>query len=432
MEANSNIRIREYKYNAVDYLIYFMVATSSFLVFQVKGQELLMLLQTLFCLFMLAYYKRVFFIKNIIVNAVFISVFLAMISALINNVRASYTKTAVYMTIVLIPVYFAAGYYNHYLSDHPAKWEIIRNALKLMCLVQMCWCLMQFVLYKGAGIDLNQIVFVDKLHLLESASFYKGGEVFMPTGLCWHPIIMAPVLVLAYYLFNHIVIKAIVLLEALFIGNSTVLIVIGLCIVLDVVHTIYRWIKSGKISKIVAIGIIAALALLILVIAFTKVPELIWEKVSFVLQRITGASNDLSTEAHIRYYTSYAKVLDNSSVSQILFGYGEGCSGYTMSFLYSQYASMKSWAVETDIMNMIYSRGLIGFAAFLGFLAQIIAKGCKRDFRYVTIPICFLAAGITYNVQFSWVFFLEILLLLSLEQDINIFGKQDKGRRFFW
>ena len=103
-----------------------------------------------------------------------------------------------------------------------------------------------------------------------------------------------------------------------------------------------------------------------------------------------------------------------------------------MSFLYSQYASMKSWAVETDIMNMIYSRGLIGFAAFLGFLAQIIAKGCKRDFRYVTIPICFLAAGITYNVQFSWVFFLEILLLLSLEQDINIFGKQDKGRRFFW
>ena len=433
METNTNLWIKKpIKYNAFDYLIYFMIATSSFLVFQVRGQELLMLLQTLFCLVMLAYYKRVFFIKNMIVNAVFVSVFLAMLSALLHNVRASYTKTAVYMMIVLVPVYFATGYFNHYLKDQPEKWEIIRNALKLMCLVQMIWCLMQFVLYKGAGIDLNQIVFVERLHLQEYASFYKGGEIFMPTGLCWHPIIMAPVLILAYYLFHHIAIKAFVLLEALFIGNSTVLIAVMLCVVLDVIHAIYKGLKAGKIRKIVVIGIVSIVILAIVALLFTNLAARIWEKFSYVLQRITGDSNDLSTMAHIRYYTSYWKVFDNSSVIQILFGYGESCSGYTMSYLYSQYTSLGNWAVETDIMNIIYSRGIIGFLVFIGFLVQIIVKGRRIDYRYVTIIFCLFIAGVTYNVQFSWVLFLELLMTMSLEQRINLFGNKEKEHRIVW
>ena len=52
--------MRAHKYNAIDYLIYFMVATPSFLVIQVRGQEFLMLMQTLFCVVMLFYYKNFF------------------------------------------------------------------------------------------------------------------------------------------------------------------------------------------------------------------------------------------------------------------------------------------------------------------------------------------------------------------------------------
>ena len=432
MEARTNLWIKTYRYTAVDYLIFFMIATSSLLVFQVKGQELLMLLQTLFCLFMLVFYKKVFFIKNILINAVFISVLLAMVSALINNVRASYTKTAVYMMIVLVPVYFAAGYLNHYLQDHPAKWNIIRSALKLMCLIQMIWVALQFYLFKVYEIDLNQVLFVEKLHIIDIASFYKGGVEFMPSGFCWHPIIMAPVLVLAYFLFNNIVMKAFVLLEGLFIGNSTVLIVVALCFAADCIYIVYGWVKSGRVSKFLIIGVFSVLALAILVLSFTKVPELVWKKVSFVIQRIIGESDDLSTMAHVRYYTSFWKVMDISSLSQIFFGYGEGCSGYTMSYLYHQYTSLKCWAVETDIMNIIYSRGILGFLTFLGFLAQIVVKGRKIDYRYVVIPIVFLLSGITYNIQFSWVVFVELLMVFSLEHGVNLFEKRKGRNSYLW
>ncbi len=432
METKANLWIKNYKYTAVDYLIFFMLATSSLLVFQVKGQELLMLVQTMFCLFMLVYYKKVFFIKNILINAVFLSVLLAMISALINNVRESYTKTAVYMMIVLVPVYFAAGYLNHYLQNHVEKWNIIRNALKLMCLIQMIWVALQFFLFKIYEIDLNQVLFVDKLHIIDNASFYKGGIEYMPTGFCWHPIIMAPVLVLAYFLFNSIVIKAFAILEGLFIGNSTVLIVVMLCFAIDCVYIVYCSVKSGRVSKFLIIGVFSVLVLALLVLSFTRVPELIWQKVSFVIQRIVGESDDLSTMAHVRYYTSYWKVLEFSSLNQIFFGYGEGCSGYTMSYLYNQYSSLKCWAVETDIMNIIYSRGIVGFLTFLGFLAQIVVKGWKVDYRYVAITICFLLAGITYNIQFSWVLFLELLMVLSLEHKVNLFEKKKGGRDYLW
>ena len=254
----------------------------------------------------------------------------------------------------------------------------------------------------------------------------------MPTGLCWHPIIMAPVLLLAYYLFNNIVIKGFVVLEALFIGNSTVLIAVVLCVVLDVVHGLYIFTKSGRAKKIVLFGIIGVIVLAVLVLSCTSIPTLIVEKIGFVIQRITGETTDLSTMAHIRYYTSVEKVFDVSTFSQILFGYGEGCSGYTMSFLYGQYSSLGSWAVETDIMNTLYSRGIIGFCAFLGFLAQIIVKGRKIDFRYITMTLCLLVAGITYNVQFSWVFFLELLMVISLEQGVNFYGEKSREGMFLW
>ena len=63
-----------------------------------------------------------------------------------------------------------------------------------------------------------------------------------------------------------------------------------------------------------------------------------------------------------------SNVVKNSSIIQFLFGYGTGNSGYTMSNLYGQYVDLKSWVVETDVMNQIYSNGIIGFILYLSLI----------------------------------------------------------------
>lgn len=430
MKQESALSIHTYKYSLPDYLIYIMVATSSFLVFNVKGHELLMILQFLFCIVMAFYYKKLFFIKNALVNAVFIGMVLTFCSALLNPVQLSYTKTAVYMTVVMIPVYFSTAYVTEYLRDHPSKWEVIRNALKLMCLVQIVWCFIQFMLYKVFLFDLNQFCFVDTLHLVESATFFKGNLEFMPSGLCWHPIIMAPILILAYFLFNHIVMKIVVLLEAMLIGNATVLIVVLLCIFMDLVRSGLRILRKGRVRKVILISIIAAAAVFLILLLFTHLLDPVWEKLSLLLERIVGASGDESTEAHIRYYSGYPLVVQNSSILQFFFGYGEGCSGYPYGMMYDQYRYLSSWAVETDVMNILVSRGVIGFLLFYGFLAQIAVRGRKIDYRYVFFVICIIVGGITYNVQFSWLVFVELLMTAAISDGISLFG-EPKHRRIW-
>lgn len=427
MEAKTLVTVNDHKFNFIDYYLYFMVLTSSFLVIQVRGHEFLMLLQIGFTILLMAYYRRVIFIKSILVNAVFLSRLLTLASACISNVKSSYTNTAVYLTWVAVPLYFSVAYLAEYLKDHPRKWELIRNALKIMCLVQMVWCLMQFVLYRFAGIDLNQTVFVDGLHLLDEASFYKD-DVFMPSGLCWHPIIMAPILVLAYFLFDNVFIKIFALIEALFIGNSTVLIVVAFCVFLDIAKGVFKSLKKGRSRILIIAAVIGVLVLIVALAAFTDIFDTVFEKLGYVLSRITGESNDLSTEAHIRYYTAYPAVVDMSSIGQIFFGYGIGCSGYPYSYIFSQYTDLGNWAVETDIMNILVSRGIIGFLLYYAVLVRIFIQGLKRDYRYSFFILAVILAGITYNVQFTWVTFVEMLLIVSLEQNISFFtGKRTAG-----
>lgn len=413
----------KYRYTFVDLIIYLLVATSSFMVLQWKGQDLFLILQIFFCLIMLCYYKKIVFHKDHLVNVIFIFMFITMFVAIVNNVQLSYVKAAIYATITMIPLYFSTSYLRTYLSNRANKWHVIRNAVKLMCLVQMIWFLFQFFAYRLFEVDLNQVVFVDSLHLLEKASFFKGGEVFMPTGLCWHPIIMAPILVLAYYIFSGIFIKLLVIFEALASGNSTVLIAVIVCIVLDLVCRVFRSIHRGKVKAFYIYFLLGVLVVGCFVLFFTPIGELLLSKISFVANRITGTGVvDGSTAAHIRYYTAYPDVLKISSVSQIFCGYGESCSGYPFGALFQQYTYLGNWAVESDIMNTLISRGIIGFILFYLLLVKIAVKGKRIDYRYTCFIITIIISGITYNVQFMWVLLVEFLLLISIEQNVNFFN----------
>jgi hypothetical protein len=43
------------------------------------------------------------------------------------------------------------------------------------------------------------------------------------------------------------------------------------------------------------------------------------------------------------------------------------------------------------------------------------------DIRYGIAMICLAAMGVTYNIQFDWVFFVEMIMLLSIKYHVNLF-----------
>ena len=164
----------------------------------------------------------------------------------------------------------------------------------------------------------------------------------------------------------------------------------------------------------------------------TGILDIAVDKVVYLLQRIFGLVNDHgSGDAHRRYYTEYFNVLDNSSIPQILFGYGIGCSGYPFTEMFGQYGNHASWAVESDIMNILLSRGIFGFVLYYGMLIFIAIKGFKISYKYLCTTIILIIGGITYNIQFDWLFLINILMLYCVNNGINWFDSNKstlKGR----
>ncbi len=354
------------------------------------------------------------------VNFVFLSFLISTVACQFSTTWLSYRKAAIAEFILLIPVYFTYAYLEYATQDNCELLSILKKGVQCACVIQLVWCLLQFVLYRLWTIDLNQIVFVNILHTVESASHYKAGA-FLPSGMCWHAAFMAPVAAISYMIFDNWVIKGLAVLDAIVCNNATALIVICICVFLDFIFQLRR---CNETKKIRAQSLAAVLVLIVLIpyVMKTGIWKTVLEKVVYIIQRITGSAFDGgSADAHIRYYTDYPKVLQRSSLIQILFGYGLGCSGYPISVIKGQYDALKSWAVESDVIDILVSRGVFGFFIFYGWIIRIAARGIKTDYRYFVLAVALAAGGITYNIQFDWVILIELMLWLSLKRNVNFF-----------
>ena len=293
----------------------------------------------------------------------------------------------------------------------------------MTCTVQVIVCIAQFLLYNGAHIDLNQLVFRDILHMVENPSQYKLG-VFHPSGMCWHSAFMAPIVIIAFVVCDSYFVKTLAVVDAVICNNATAMIGIGVCLGLTGMFSIVDFLKraSKTVRKRTFIAISLIVVAIIPILFCTNIVPVVYDKIVDIYGRATGAVYDGgSANAHIRYFTAYPNVVKNSSIIQFLFGYGTGNSGYTMSNLYGQYVDLKSWVVETDVMNQIYSNGIIGFILYYSFLLYIAIKGYKLNRKYFILTISIILAGITYNIQFDWVLFMEFLLFLTIKFKVDLF-----------
>ena len=198
----------------LNWLICLMMVMSSMVVLQISGRTAFLLLQILFCGIMLVNRKSISFFSYPAVNLIFIELIICAFSACIGDMRYSYKKAAVVMTIYAVILYFAATYLHGMIQKDPKTLPAFIRGIRIMCLIQLAWIPLQYVLYKGFGIDINQKIFVEGLHLMENASFVRSW-VYYPSGLTWHSAVLAPSLVLAFILFKSPYIRALILVDSL-------------------------------------------------------------------------------------------------------------------------------------------------------------------------------------------------------------------------
>lgn len=281
------------------------------------------------------------------------------------------------------------------------------------CIMQIIWCYMQIILYNIFSIDLNGLCF-------GVFSQHRGGGLVY-SGLAIHAGILVPIFIIGFLTADKLVLKILFVVMGAVSGNSTTMIGIGICIVsYGILLLVFHW--RSFIKKINIFRILIVVPVLILI-------GIIWSKfglgerfthsfnriISVIINQQTTNGSDAT---HLRYLTSFPYILKNSSIINILFGYGVGTSGFQMVRFFGQYDRM-IWTIESDIINTIYSVGLIGFGVFYYLLLYIMIKGFKIDIRYTVFSLAIIGAGIFYNFQISWLIILEVVMYCCIKKKIN-------------
>lgn len=416
-------KILENRLLIIKIVIFFMMFFSSMIVVQYHGYTLFFIMQLIFCVVMFLITKSVVLIDSFFINSIYGMLFVTTIVAYLSNISATSKNNAIYFMIISIPMYFVISYLNSCVLRKREIIDLIKKALQLMCMTQLVWCLLQFLLYRIAGIDLNELIFVKTFHCVEVASLYRLNK-FVPSGISWHPAILAPIFVLSYCMFDNIGIKILILIDSVICDNSTALIGVITCFAFDIIRKCIKFLREKEISRKAVFAIIAVVIVFCILVIKSDIVGFALDKMIYTYQRIAGIVDDGgSSLAHKRYFTAYPQVVKISSIPQILFGYGENCSGYPFQILFNQYVDVASWAVESDVMNILYSRGIIGFILYYTFLFFVGIKGSRINYKYLLFIVAVALEGITYNVQYEWVFLLEMILLISVINQYDFFDK---------
>ena len=281
------------------------------------------------------------------------------------------------------------------------------------CRIQLIWCILQMAAYYGLGMDINTKLFGDLLHTNNETSQFRNG-VLACTGLHWHAANLIPVLIYVYFRYRNIFMKLLCFIIVYLMRNATAIIGIGFAVCLDVLMFIKRTLVNRDCAvyrKIAAYIMLGALGvLLVSPILFPK----LWEMVQYLLLRLYQIQNPTkgneSSAVHFNYYRHLPYILQNIPRHEMLFGSGLDTSGYRFSFFSGQYVT-SIWTVESDFVDAVLSRGIIGALLQYTFLIKLIFRMNRaKQSGLAAYILVLLVCGFIYDNQFLWVQLLGFML----------------------
>ena len=94
--------------------------------------------------------KRVVFENNFFILFIVIESVIGMAFSIISEMPLSYKKGSVYMTGLLIIMYFASAYVIYLLDYDKIDMNFIKLCIKAIFVIQMHWTIVQYILYAVA------------------------------------------------------------------------------------------------------------------------------------------------------------------------------------------------------------------------------------------------------------------------------------------
>lgn len=284
--------------------------------------------------------------------------------------------------------------------------------------IQAIWGVAQMILMYAAGININQILFVDVLHSTNVndwvMGFFTGNAWNMRiTGLNYENSMFALVVCLGAALEQKKIWKAILLIVAVLSLSRTGWVMVAGYLGIATIKSFKRIAKFNR-KKIIkkCFGWIGGLILSLY--TYINVPS-VNRQVSNILLRITDSGSvHISGMRHLLYYPYGFEIwLMRSNILQMLFGYGMRCSGVAFSeqqdicniIGIQQYSG--AWAVECDIIGLLLGGGICTLLAYYYELSNCL----KTKFGGAIIML--LLGGITYHYHsISYVIFLVMMASL--------------------
>lgn len=326
--------------------------------------------------------------------------------------------------IYLLVFVFLYNSNNRFIGDLKAAFK---RGLVLAARIQAVWGIAQIMFLYGAGININQVLFIDILQTTNSRDwimgFYTGNIWNMRiTGLNFENSMFALVVCIGMVLEEKHLWKLFLMVTVvLSLSRTGWIMVIGYLVILGLRGAL----KSGgrfHFTNLLKLFLAVFAMVTTLFLLYRSSPSIARQINNIYLRLTDSAALNVSASRHILYYPYgfYLWLLD-SDIFQMLLGYGMRCSGLAFSgneafgsLLGIREAFTGAWAVECDVIGLLLGGGILTFGSY--YMMGI--RGIKSRQVLSDAMLIILIGGISYHYHsISYVIF---VFLISMLPDSNI------------
>lgn len=355
--------------------------------------------------------RRPAFRRDWLLLAIFAAMIITFVVSVISDIPAAYKKVAITGTVLWSLIFIIGFYMRSENTDRSVSAFLC--GFDWSCRLQLAWCVLQMGAYYALKIDINARIFGDLLHMNNETSQYRNG-VLACTGLHWHAANLIPVLLYAYFRNRNLFIKGLCLVLVYLTKNATVLIAFVTALGMDFLSFSKKTLCDNRSAISRKIMVYAVFGLFGVVVVSPVLLPKVWEMAEYLFLRIYQIWNpsygNESSAVHFNYYRYLPNILQKIPTQELLFGSGLNTSGYRFTQFLGQYAE-SVWTVESDFVNGILNKGVVGVALQYGFLFTLIFRlrktGQKALGRCITVLI---VSGFIYDNQFVWLLLVEYML----------------------
>lgn len=322
-------------------------------------------------------------------------------------------SSAIFVIIVLSYVYMK--------HENDTVLKIFFRGVYYSCLIQLGWGYFQFIMYSLLSTDINQLIFVEWLHIFDVFESFNTRGHFNVTGLNTNAGVLAPILLYLFFTTKKELIKVMALLLLFISGNSTNMICGLLVLAIFAVSLAQKKNRINK-HKLIMFSII-----FLLVIVLIMFHQDIVDRILVIYKSLLDRLNSIrtlnwtegSTFVHYRYYSSFPTIIASIGVLRVLFGFGFKCGGAPFVIFYNQYPDT-IYGTESDPISFLYGLGIFGLVIFYSILIKIVMNGRKIDKAYAIYLSIICIGGIFYSLQMNWLILIELLFTETIRRKMKM------------